>query len=502
MTDGCCDYAYFDGVNRPSFCDEHSSGSRWFQNYQIRMCIAHGCEKQSTFNFKMGQRPLFCMDHKQATMINVRSIKCETCGEKPARFNTKQGYPKALFCKELKKDDMIDCREKLCNPPHCWRQGTFGYNRFDKHVVCKEHRKEGMKDVKNLTRICDFAGCEKQANYNMPDQKRAIRCKSHKDIGMIDIYHDRCNEDRCNSRAVYNEKSQSKGIYCVKHKKNGMVDVISTQCQHEICQKQPVYNFPGTKFGAFCDQHKLQDMVDIKNRTCRFEEGCASQVAYGFIGEKASRCRLHAEKGMMKYPNRGCDHGGCKEKAQYGFEGCFPIYCEIHADRGQHINLIEQQCKACGLMNILRNDLCLFCDPIAKREVLKKQNHIKDWLEMNGYKIISCDKRIDGGVCGKERPDFVLETKNGFFVIIEVDEFQHSSYTPECENARMINISQSLGGPTMFIRYNPDKYTVEKSKRDVRPSDRLKILKKWLDDCLVMSIENIKQLVVPIFNYI
>ena len=58
----------------------------------------------------------------------------------------------------------------------------------------------------------------------------------------------------------------------------------------------------------------------------------------------------------------------------------------------------------------------------------------------------------------------------------------------------MINISQSLGAPTMFIRYNPDKYTVEKSKRDIRPSDRLKILRKWLDDCLSMSIKQIQKI--------
>jgi hypothetical protein len=492
LVNECNDYAYLGGEDRPSYCLEHASVNCWFINYKFRMCITGGCEKQSTFNFKMGQRPIFCIDHKQPQMINVKSIKCETCGERPARFNTKQGYPKALFCKYHKKDDMIDCLEKLCNPPHCWRQGTFGYNRFDKNRVCKEHRKDGMKDVKNVTRICNFIGCDRQANYNMPDQKRAVRCKDHKEVGMIDMYHDRCLE--CLSRCVYNYPGEIKGKYCALHKKELMVDVVSSKCQYEYCIKQAGFNYSGQKTGIFCDQHKLNGMVDIKNRNCRFEKGCTAQAAYGFIGQKASRCRQHSEKGMMKYSNRRCDDNECKEKAQYGFEGCYPIYCEIHADKDKHINLIEQECKACGLMNILRDGLCLYCNPLAKREVLKKQNDVKEWLQANGYKIVSYDKRIDGGACGSDRPDFVLETSSGFFVVLEVDEYQHFSYTPECENTRMINISQSLGGPTMFIRYNPDKYTVSKTKQNIRVSDRYKILKKWLDRCLTMSVESVQEI--------
>jgi hypothetical protein len=272
-----------------------------------------------------------------------------------------------------------------------------------------------------------------------------------------------------------------------------MIDVVSLQCQNEDCTKQSIFNFPG-KTGAFCDEHKIEGMIDIKNRSCRHEGECTAQASYGFIGHKASRCRQHAENGMMKYPNRRCNHEGCKDQAQYGFEGCYPIYCEIHADSNKHINLIEQQCKGCGLMNLLRDGMCLFCNPTIKRECLKKQNEVKEWLEANRYKIVSCDKKINGGVCGKERPDFVLETDCGFFVVVEVDEFQHCSYPPECENARMVNISQSLGGPTMFIRYNPDKYTMLRSKQHIRTADRYKILKTWIDRCLGMSVEGIQRI--------
>jgi hypothetical protein len=41
----------------------------------------------------------------------------------------------------------------------------------------------------------------------------------------------------------------------------------------------------------------------------------------------------------------------------------------------------------------------------------------------------------------------------------------------------MINISQSLGMPTIFIRYNPDKY---KSKNQMIISKKHNILIKWI----------------------
>lgn len=100
------------------------------------------------------------------------------------------------------------------------------------------------------------------------------------------------------------------------------------------------------------------------------------------------------------------------------------------------------------------------------------------------------EKLMVGGVCGRERPDFVFECA-GYYCILEVDEFQHSHYTQECEYARMINISQSLGMPTIFIRYNPDRYSVNEKITDTSQHDRLEKLKSVLDIFLHLDIQNI-----------
>jgi hypothetical protein len=41
-------------------------------------------------------------------------------------------------------------------------------------------------------------------------------------------------------------------------------------------------------------------------------------------------------------------------------------------------------------------------------------------------------------------------------ICIECDEHQHMTY--ECDVPRMVNITQDIGLPTVFIRWNPDKY--------------------------------------------
>ena len=43
-----------------------------------------------------------------------------------------------------------------------------------------------------------------------------------------------------------------------------------------------------------------------------------------------------------------------------------------------------------------------------------------------------------------------------FFLVIEVDEFQHKRGAYSCEKKRMQEITNMLGGPTVFLRYNPD----------------------------------------------
>ena len=74
------------------------------------------------------------------------------------------------------------------------------------------------------------------------------------------------------------------------------------------------------------------------------------------------------------------------------------------------------------------------------------------------------------------------------FVILEIDENQHSSKACTCEGnqARMVNISQALGSPIWFIRYNPDNYRIKNGRKRTTGdshSKRHKTLETWLKFC-------------------
>lgn len=505
--DECDYYAIYNGDERPLYCDFHHPSPNAkvkpvFKGYRHRICIETSCTIRSSFNYDVGMKSIFCKKHMQDNMVNVASLKCKQCKKGYAKFTYKKDYPKAMFCRECRDKkpnilEMVDCYETLCNPPHCWTQAIFGYDRNDKQSWrCKVHKKDDMVDVKNIFRMCQFAGgCSTQANYNFPTEKRAKFCKAHKDIGMVDMFHLTCEVANCRLRPQYNKEGETKGRFCLQHKENDMIDVVSKKCSE--CNKVPIYNFPQFSFPVVCPDHVIPGMTDVRHIICELKE-CHTQASYGFLGQVSSRCATHKLHGMMRQPTRRCQLRGCNEYACYGYETTYPLYCELHKN-DDHINLVERECRQCHLHYILNIEgLCMICESIGKKVIMKKQHIIKMWLLNNDYNFIINDKPVDHGVCVRNRPDFVLESKDGsLMIVLEVDENMHtgSSYTPECETIRMINLSQALGQPTVFIRFNPDNYKKDGTTiRNVDPKERHKVLKKWLNHFLTLPIENIYEM--------
>jgi hypothetical protein len=112
---------------------------------------------------------------------------------------------------------------------------------------------------------------------------------------------------------------------------------------------------------------------------------------------------------------------------------------------------------------------CSYCDSNNQRYVKTKETKVKLWLDNSNIVYESYDKPIEGGVCIKSRPDFILDAGT-HIVVLEVDENQHKGYPCECEQIRMVNISQAFGIATVFIRYNPDEFRDINNKK-CDPSD-------------------------------
>jgi hypothetical protein len=168
---------------------------------------------------------------------------------------------------------------------------------------------------------------------------------------------------------------------------------------------------------------------------------------------------------MIKNPRRKCAIIGCSDIATHGQAPDKPTlytnyatHCDHHTPKELQ-DLHNKPCTKCGLKFLLNiNKCCFYCDPDNfEKESKRKEILVKEYFDRQGFKYRSHDTVIDGGICGKERPDFIFDCGT-HIIIVEVDENQHFSRPCECEQTRMVNIFQSLGMITVFIRYNPDKY--------------------------------------------
>ena len=57
----------------------------------------------------------------------------------------------------------------------------------------------------------------------------------------------------------------------------------------------------------------------------------------------------------------------------------------------------------------------------------------------------------------------------------------------------MVNISQSLGMPCLFLRYNPDSYKINGVKQDTVKSTRHKKLLQWLKTLLELPFDQLQK---------
>jgi len=127
------------------------------------------------------------------------------------------------------------------------------------------------------------------------------------------------------------------------------------------------------------------------------------------------------------------------------------------------------------------NGNCETCDPVSFKKIrLARQTAVVNYLKANGVEMKQVDRIIDGGVCGLERPDIYIECIT-HILIVEVDEDQHSGRACECEQSRMVNISQPNGMKTLFLRFNPDEYNRPKGIKQEPTSKRFQTLLDWVN---------------------
>ena len=229
------------------------------------------------------------------------------------------------------------------------------------------------------------------------------------------------------------------------------------------------------------------------------QDSCETRAAYGIPGNRPSHCSKHRAAGMILKPMAKCSD--CNEPALWGINW-IPRHCELHKV-SEDENLVERPCISCGLPYILdKQNKCENCNPESWTTArLAKQNALMDYLDTRGLKGLSTDKIVDGGICGKERPDRIYDLSDKI-LILECDEHQHRERACLCEQTRMVNIGQSFGGlPVYFLRWNPDPYTPAGCKKleDIRK--RYKLVGDFIADISVGKMTLPPALVSALYMY-
>lgn len=351
--------------------------------------------------------------------------KCNKCYIEKAIYGYLKTNP--LRCKKCKTDDMINLIRKMCIK--CQKiQASFGLEHNKELTHCAKCKTDDMINVKNKMCVKCY---KKQPVFGLERGKEATHCGTCKMDDMINVKHNMCTV--CNKTIPYFGLEYGKAAtHCKKCKSDNMFNVKDIMCI--ICNKtQPSFGLELGKPATHCSLCKWNNMINVVSKKCI---KCQEKIPSFSLesGKRATHCGQCKTDDMINVINK-----------------CLSDFCDTRQN-----SLCDKYCKHC-FVNLFPNKAI---SKAYKRKETEVVNRIQQ--EMPEINFIY-DKIISGG-CSKRRPD-VFKDFLSHVIICEIDENQHNSYDTTCENKRIMEISQDLAHrPVIFIRFNPDSYTINNKK--------------------------------------
>ena len=260
-----------------------------------------------------------------------------------------------------------------------------------------------------------------------------------------------CTEEGCTTPEKY-----IKGGVKGKCKKHGGFPI----CTEDGCTTPQLYMEGGVK--GKCIKHGGFPICT--------KDGCTTPQKYTEGGVKGKCCK----HGGLPI----CTEDGCTTPQQYKEGG-------VKGKCGKHGGL--PRCVGCRLNMVNRQGKrCMTCTPgskIARRDK-KEETQLEAVLLAAGF-VFQREQHISYQCFASDdnkkfaRLDFLIEYKDKR-VILECDEHQHKdqSYPIECDLSRMmyvmtaIQCSSDATRPTLWIRFNPNAYTVDSVPQKRSRKDR------------------------------
>lgn len=277
------------------------------------------------------------------------------------------------------------------------------------------------------------------------------------------LYNDNrpiCIEVNCFMEARYNIKDDYRRIYCCKHAKNygGMFDKSKKLCK--ICNNDyATYNYKNVRGGQYCLKCKLPNMVSNKIHICQFED-CIVEAYYNIPAIKQGK------------------------------------FCFKHCNKLIMVNVKSKRCESCGIYQVRRSSkICSYCNPNSHKKI--KEQIVVNFIKNNNIDFIH-DKRIQSDEFGIHRPDILINCLT-YYIVVEVDEFQHKCYNKDDELQRMFKINKKLQMPILFIRFNPDEFKYNNITSIIDLTFKLEMLIKYIK--MNINISNLNEDIQLIYMY-
>jgi hypothetical protein len=245
-------------------------------------------------------------------------------------------------------------------------------------------------------------------------------------------------------------------------------------CEEDNCESYAFYGIMHEE-ARFCNLHKSTNMVNLRGRQCQ-EPKCKFKPLYGLPGKKVQFCHFHKQDNMVCINTENkCEMGDCENEYMFMVDDI--KYCVDHCPNKNYISIIKRTCKYCDI-DEHSTFVCNECENTRNKTewsvVRYLRKNIKTPFKYNISGILQG--------CSAKRPDISFELLK-HFVIVEVDEDQHRSYSEICECARLNEIVNGIGGRSViFIRFNPDKIKNNGKVIEIPLIDRLDKLINIIND--------------------
>ncbi len=471
----------------PQYCKTHALNVPGTEDLNHAKCIKPGCTTRPWTN---GSGTPYCSNHcpkgnVKKLMDNIldrideyfnptifrrcRSLDHAINEEVRACYGLKLKKP--LTCAKHKEDYYFDVVHPLCIVEGCVTRAGFG-EEDGPAIYCAKHN-QGLcgKSLKQ----CKADGCNITVCYGIPDET-PTHCATHADRTIMKPIWATCLFEGCGKHRRYGSETDGKKLFCAEHaNKNTMIPFGYRKC--DDCNISATFRLKGTTTPTHCATHRNPLTMESINRKC---DKCDTQPTFGLIGiMRATHCFTHHDPNTMedtRHPK--CQVEGCGKRPNYGIEDRKGIYCSEHGKERKLSDTVSPRCEKCNIISVNRNykPYCARCyydeNPTAERSINFKTKELAFTdvvVRIYHQKIKNCwpkveqDRVIAGGT-SKRRPDALMTlidaNMNKYFIVIEIDEFQHSVYESEEERLEQIHADLNHRSLTV-IRLNPDGYRAE-----------------------------------------